>query len=143
MRMTADTELPKTATKVITFMPGMLDMGYIHDSDRPLLSATRRTISGTGSIDIRDTFDAQDYLEEAAAQTECSLIDTPEKATNTPTIDRSDEETQTEGGDDDERLSSVSRTDMDEEERNMRRQRRRRERETESKRSRRHRHEDD
>lgn len=123
----ASKELPKSARKVIHFVPGMLDMGYIHDSDRPLLSQARHRVSQQ-TTESDEYFDPSDCFDTAATQTE--LIKCADAATNTLVSLRCDSETQTEvkqvNGCDDQ-LSAKN-----EEEENSaaaRRRRRRRERE--------------
>lgn len=87
----ASSELPKSASKVIHFVPGMLDMGYIHDSDRPLLSQTRRHMSHQSD----DYFDPADLFDTAETQTACTLLKPAEVSTNTYAVLRCDVETQT------------------------------------------------
>lgn len=92
---TVPNELPRTATKVIHFVPGMLDMGYIHDSDRPILSQTRRTISHP-SFEQDEYFDPADYFETVETQTLVSLLNPIDVATNTTPVTTSEVSQQTE-----------------------------------------------
>ena len=85
-------ELPKTASKVITYVPGMIDMGYIHDSDRPLMSAQRRAISmNEGNPD----FNLEDYISTVETQTEQSMDNEREISTNTDHVAQIERDTQT------------------------------------------------
>ena len=133
---TSTKELPKTASKVIHFVPGMLDMGYIHDSDRPLLSQTRRTFSHQAEGD--EFFDPSDCFDDAETQTDqSSLSAAASKATNTLMVVRCDSEVQTDdmlqcNGSfeaDARRAMSYNGDVEDEDEQTARRRRRRRERE--------------
>ncbi|XP_067932019.1 E3 ubiquitin-protein ligase TRIM56-like isoform X2 [Watersipora subatra] len=87
-------ELPKTVNKVIHFVPGMLDMGYIHDADRPLLSQTRHRFSHQGT-ESEDNFDPSDFFETVATQTESASVKRVEVATNTSIVVGCDGVTQT------------------------------------------------
>lgn len=133
----ATRDLPKTATKVIHFVPGMLDMGYIHDADRPLLSQARHRFSHQG-MESGEDFDPSDCFDTVGTQTNSSLISTPEVATNTQVMVSCDIETQTEeqvpyvnGYDSSLRPQTISGCNEEEEssETTVRRRRRRRERE--------------
>ncbi|XP_067931210.1 E3 ubiquitin-protein ligase TRIM56-like isoform X2 [Watersipora subatra] len=86
-------DLPRTASKVIQYVPGMLDMGYIHDNDRPLLSAARRAHSYNEGQNI---FDIDDYISTTETQTDVSMGSQREVCTNTKAIVTTDSETQTE-----------------------------------------------
>lgn len=128
-------ELPKAANKVIHFVPGMLDMGYIHDSDRPLLSQTRRTFSHQAEGD--DFFDPSDCFDDAGTQTIASCLSPAvTKSTNTMMVVRCDSESQTDhmpqcNGSfdaDASRAMSYNGDVEDEDEQTARRRRRRRER---------------
>lgn len=90
---TAIGELPKTATKVIQYVPGMIDVGYIHDNDRPLLSAARRALSYNEG---QDGFDIEDYITTTETQTEQSMSNEKEESTNTVAVSTTDGECQTE-----------------------------------------------
>lgn len=85
-------ELPKTASKVIHFVPGMLDMGYIHDADRPLLSQTRHRFSNQSD----ELFDPSDCFDTIETQTDSTLVRSVESSTNTQMLVRCDGATQTE-----------------------------------------------
>lgn len=84
-------ELPKTVHKVIHFVPGMLDMGYIHDSDRPLLSQTRHRFNNQSE----DYFDPSDCFNTVGTQTSCTSGHSVEISTNTSVVVRCDGSTQT------------------------------------------------
>lgn len=86
-------ELPKTASKVINYVPGMIDMGYIHDSDRPFLSAQAKAINmNKGNPD----FNIEDYISTAETQTDQSMDKEKDNSTNTGVPDTTDEAVQTE-----------------------------------------------
>ena len=89
-KTTVSKELPKAVKKVIHFVPGMLDMGYIHDADRPLLSQTRHRFSHQGS---NECFDPSDFFDTVETQTEGAP--SKESATNTDIKVRCDGITQT------------------------------------------------
>lgn len=90
---TVISELPKTATKVIQYVPGMIDVGYIHDNDRPLLSAARRALSYNEG---QDGFDIDDYISSVESQTDMSMSNQTESSTNTAPVCTVDETSQTE-----------------------------------------------
>ena len=92
---TVPKELPRTASKIIHFVPGMLDMGYIHDSDRPILSQTRRTINHP-SFEQEEYFDPADFFETVETQTETTCLHPVDVATNTNITSRLDVSQQTE-----------------------------------------------
>lgn len=85
-------ELPKTASKVITYVPGMIDMGYIHDSDNPLQSAKRRTINMNEG---NPEFNIEDYISTVETQTEQSMDNETEASTNTDSAEQVNQDTQT------------------------------------------------
>lgn len=80
--------LPTTASKVIEFRPGMVDMGYIHDSDKPHL--TRRLLSGQSTIQDEDI-----EVDDVETQTDPILLPCAQ-STNTAIVLTIDEECQTE-----------------------------------------------
>lgn len=89
---TVISELPKTATKVIQYVPGMIDVGYIHDNDRPLLSASRRAFSYNEG---QEGFDIEDFISTTEVQTDTSMSQQTESATNTCPVSTTDEACQT------------------------------------------------
>jgi len=55
-------DLPATTKKVVEFVAGNIDLGYLHDFDRPLLSKTRPRRANT--VDFRDTmYNMRNFIE--------------------------------------------------------------------------------
>lgn len=87
--------LPTTASKVINFVPGMLDMGYIHDSDNPHMRRTKRMYSNTSAES--QSIACEEYMINNETQTVGALHDQQEKGVNTDLLCKVDEEVQTDG----------------------------------------------
>lgn len=85
-------DLPPTATKIIHYVPGSIDMGYILDSERPLLSAARRAISFNEG---KEGFNIEDYISHAEVQTDQSMEKAKDAETNTTVKLTVEEEVQT------------------------------------------------
>lgn len=93
MSKTSISSLPSTASKVINYVPGMVDMGYIHDSDNPHMRRTRRMYSRTSADSQSIT--SEDFMKNNETQTELIATDQTETGVNTILICKVDEEAQT------------------------------------------------